>query len=158
MKVNILDNLKNEFVHANIEQIIPKDFDELTVNESFKNFNWTELKINSSEIYKLVYNENILGLIQFFHERLFNRLELNKLELSVENIGRGKKYDNIAGCLIAFTCLSSLKNHSGEVFIMPTKTTKSHYIEKYGFNPFNEYYVKSDRLNSERLIQKYLIN
>lgn len=83
-------------------------------------------------------------------------MEVTKIELSVENRGKNKKYDYIAGCLIAYACLITMKADDRDLGIFYTRATKSIYIEKYGMIPYDNYYVKSSKGNSKRLIDKYL--
>lgn len=156
MKVRIFELAKAEYTEAEIIRMNPDDYDEVISSERFEKFDWNDLRMNVEEIYKLVKNETILGLIFFFHETLFNKLEINKLEVSKENVGKDKQYDCIAGCLLAFASLHSLKYLSGEIYVMYKREVKHIYIGKYGFTPYDEYYVKSDRANSVELVSKYL--
>ncbi len=95
--------------------------------------------------------------MQFGIENVFqNVMELTKIELSVENRGRNKKYDYIAGCLIAYACLITKKSGNRDMGIFYNKATKSIYIEKYGMMSYDEFYVKSSIENSNKLIGKYL--
>lgn len=156
MKVRIFELAKAEYTEAEIMRMNPNDYDEVISSERFEKFDWNDLRMNVEEIYKLVKNETILGLIFFFHETLLNKLEINKLEVSKENVGKDKQYDCIAGCLLAFASLHSLKYLSGEIYVMYKREVKHIYIGKYGFTPYDEYYVKSDRANSVELVSKYL--
>jgi hypothetical protein len=64
-------------------------------------------------------------------------VEIVCLELSKGNVGRGKKIDWIAGCLIAFAVEKSVAfGHRGAVFLKPKTRLIRHYMEKYGFYHF----------------------
>lgn len=132
------------------------DFDVIEKDKKFNSFKWNELRMNTSEVFKLTMDNSILGLVYFFHEPIQNIIELNKIEVNNENVGNKKRFDYIAGCLIAFVCLQALNKMSGEVFIFYTSASKSIYLNKYGMQEFNQFYVKSNRLNSIKLVKRYL--
>ena len=157
MKVRIHNKENGKLYSAAITRMNKKDFDKIVISKDFHVFKWDELRQNNGEIFKLAKGANILGLLQFFHEKkIFNIIELSKLESSRENVGSNKRYDKIAGCLIAFTCFQSLTKFTGEVFIFCTKKTRDIYLNSYGMQPWDDYYVKSDKKNSIRLVAEYL--
>lgn len=69
-----------------------------------------------------------------------------------------KRYDNVAGCLLAFTCrLAFKKGYEGYVSLYSKTELTEYYKNKYGFREFgNNLYTELS--NSERLIQKHLKN
>jgi hypothetical protein len=93
-----------------------------------------------------------------------NAIEVELLEVSVENMGPGKKLDHVAGCLIAFACRESFKRgHDGCIFLIPKTQLIEHYQAKYGFHympwktearPEGFMILYDD--GSRRLIRKYL--
>jgi hypothetical protein len=61
---------------------------------------------------------------------------MNNLEVAPQNYGKNKKYDMVAGCLIAFACRFSLiygKNAYAGFLAFDSKTQLiEYYCEKYG--------------------------
>lgn len=161
MNVQILEIATSEFVEARISAITTEDLIELSKSKKgdgrFPNFDWADVgKICIDEVYKLEINGAILGLIQFFHERKIKKtIEIYKLEVSKENVGKGKIYDRIAGCLIAYACLAA-QEFSGDLYLFYKRIVKQIYVEKYGMQEHNNFYVLSDQTNCASLIKKYL--
>lgn len=156
MNVNILNKETGNLCRATITKVRLQDFDKIT-DDRFDTFKWQEFRRDYTGIFKLMKDGIILGLMQFTYENVFVQIkELTKLELSVENRGANKKYDYIAGCLIAYACLKTVKSSKWDMGIYYSRKTKHIYINKYGMVPFDEYYVQSTRDNSLRLINKYL--
>ncbi len=158
MKVYIRNRENGKQYRATITKMREKDFDKIKSSNQFDKFEWSGLITNRGEVFKLVKSGAILGLMQFARYDIWTEevFELTKLELSKENRRTSKKYENIAGCLIAYACLKSIKTFTGEIAIYYSKETKAHYIARYGMTAHDEYYVKSDKINSMRLIKEYL--
>lgn len=95
-------------------------------------FDWKTEK--SNDVYKLILQDEILGLMPCLHHRNEERIEIVLLAVSKENRGRNKKYDRIAGNLIAFACKEVMKHHGidGCVSLVPKTQLKQHYSECYG--------------------------
>lgn len=96
-------------------------------------FNWKEEKNYS--VYKLYIkgNDKILGLVSLETFLDESRIEIRLLAVSKENMGKNKKYDHIAGNLIAFVCIQSIKEF-GEwacVSLIPKTELIKHYKKKY---------------------------
>jgi hypothetical protein len=115
-----------------ISEAEEKDF-KLLVKKRFS-FSWKLFK-NSSAIYKLeIAGENdilvVIGLIDVPEEK---RIEIKLLASSSENIGRGKIYEGIAGCLIAFACRLAVTKYGAEacVSLVPKTKLVKHYMEEY---------------------------
>jgi len=122
----------NENKLVNVQEIADVDFKQITVKRYL--FNWKRLK-SECKIYKLVLtdSEDILGLIALVDYTQEERTEIKLLGLSVENIGKGKRYDRIAGCLIAFAgkeATRKFKNYPA-LSLMPKTEIRQHYINKY---------------------------
>jgi len=110
------------------------------------------------EIYKLVISrtDEILGLLSLERIPSELRIEIRLLEITEENIGSKKKYDKIAGILIAFACKESFQNgFFGFISLVPKTKLIKHYIKNYGFKQFGRH-VAIELKNSELLINKYL--
>lgn len=135
-----------------IEHINLSDLVELHTFE----FDWS--KESKYETYKLslASNRQILGLVSI--ERIVEelRIEVRLLEISIENVGRRKKYDGIAGILLAFACKESFKSgFYGFVSLIPKTGLINHYKEKYGFKQFGRH-MAIELAASELLMKKYL--
>lgn len=138
-----------------IESISTKDFQIIQKSNQFK-FNWSTEK--NYPIYKIRRRteEEILGLISIIDIPSELRLEIHLLEISTDNIGKKKKVDRLAGCLIAHVCnLAFQKDYDGFVSLISKTEIEKIYKEKYGFiKQGNHLFTQLD--NSESLINKYL--
>jgi hypothetical protein len=157
----------NEALEAVIEPVNNKDFTTIKKSKnSFNKFDWD--KHQKQEVFKirLKSDETILGVICLIDhtDKATNAIEIDLLEVSSENVGLKKKFDNIAGCLIAIACTESFKRgHDGYVFLKPKTNLRKHYNSKYGFQYIPiiseerpEGLMVLDEDASRRLIQKFL--
>ena len=73
-------------------------------------FMWKKFK-NTTTVYKLQIEgeDSILGVIDLIYWLGEERMEIKLLATSVENIGKEKISNGIAGCLIAFACRSAVE-------------------------------------------------
>lgn len=115
-----------------VREVEDADFKQITVKRYL--FNWKKLK-DECKIYKLtlIDGEDILGLIALVDCAEEERTEIKLLTSSVENIGREKQYDRIAGCLIAFAgkeAIKKFKNYPA-LSLIPKTELRQHYITKY---------------------------
>jgi len=129
----IIDRITNERHLVHVLPIENDDFKKLTVKRY--SFNWKKLR-NESVVYKLklVNGDDILGLIGLVDYPAEERTEIKLLASSAENMGRGKKYERIAGCLIAFAgreAVQKFKNYPA-LSLIPKTELRQHYISKYG--------------------------
>ena len=116
-----------------ITKIREADLKRLTKSRYY--FDWSGTS-KEAEVYTLsiLDDEDILGAIAILKFPSEFRYEIKLLASSKENVGEGKIYEGIAGCLIAFTCRACL-NEYGElscVSLVPKTKLKPHYIRKYG--------------------------
>jgi signal-transduction protein with cAMP-binding, CBS, and nucleotidyltransferase domain len=107
------------------------DFKSLT--QSRYAFDWTKEK--KEEVYKLVLQgqKDILGLISI--ERIPSewRIHIRLLTVSIENKGKGKTLENIAGNLIAYIAKIAVADF-GEmacISLRPKSAIAQHYVDKY---------------------------
>jgi hypothetical protein len=117
--------------------ILPVEIDEFkTLRKDRYFFDWRIEK--NQEVYKLLIkgSSDILGLVSIERVpqewRIHNRL----LTVSKENKGNEKKYDKIAGNLIAFVAKIAIREF-GElacVSLRPKSQIAQHYIDKYNMN------------------------
>lgn len=116
-------------------------------------FNWTIESAFDVYFLCLEQNEEILGIASNKEYASELRLHLNLLELAKENQGRSKKYEGVAGCLIAKGCLNSfLKGYSGFLSLIPKTQLIQHYQKVYGFRAYGRQLAISNE-NSMTLIK-----
>jgi len=130
----IIDTETGQSHKVVIEPVESGDFKILTKKRYF--FDWRE-EIDY-EIFKLriLDSSDILGLVSCERIPQEWRIHLRLLTVSHENKGREKKYQNIAGNLIAFISKIAVKEYAefACVSLTPTGIIARHYIEKYGKN------------------------
>ena len=87
-------------------------------------------------------------------------LIMDALELAHHNIGlKNKRYDYVAGCLIAFACRESFKldgNYKGFLTFVSKTNLIEWYAKKYGAELALGQRMFIDWKNGEKLIEKYL--
>jgi hypothetical protein len=114
-----------------IVPVIPLDYQEISKSRFW--FNWNEEILN--EVYKLRIKEtkDILGLISLESIQRESRIEIRLLAVSRENRGENKKFDHIAGNLIAFACIraTTLFGEWACVSLTPKTLLINHYMKKY---------------------------
>ncbi len=124
------------------------------------NFDWLELfKTSNSKTYVLTTDKDeIQGAMNLlFNEEL---LIMNALELNPQNIGTNKKYDHVAGCLIATACKESFTlkgEYMGYVSFVSKTALIQLYKSKYKamqIGSSNRMYFDLNACNE--LINKYL--
>lgn len=122
-------------------------------------FDWKQASKNCL-VYKLslAESEDILGLIGLIEIPSENRIEIALICVSKENKGRSKKYDGIAGCLIAFACRMALENFGFDacVSLIPKTELKSHYINKYKMKDGGWQIYLDGKLLKETTIKYYI--
>jgi hypothetical protein len=77
--------------------------------------------------------EDILGVMGVVDVPGDKRMEIKLLANSIDNRGRNKIYEGIAGCLIAFACNLSLDKYDLDacVSLVPKTELIKHYMGKY---------------------------
>jgi hypothetical protein len=165
--MELLNTSTEENLEAVIEPVSSKDFRIIRKSkERFDKFDWNVYR--KEEVYniRLVTDDIILGLMCLIDhtDDETNAIEIELLEVSKENIGSKKKFDYIAGCLIAYACRESFKRgHDGCVFLTPKTSLLAHYPAKYGFHymplktakRMDGFMILYDE-GARRLIKKYL--
>lgn len=156
--IYILDNIKKELVEAEIipltGDLIPKKKDEWL-------FDWSKITNSGGQIFGLRTKkspDNIEGAILLKIE--FDMLIMDLLEIAPHNLGKNKKrYDYVAGCLIAYACRESFKitgDYQGFVtFVAKTDLIKL-YKEKYGAEIASGQRMFIDINAGHKLIKEYL--
>ncbi len=118
-------------------EILPiqhSDYKFLTIKRY--SFNWKKEK--EKEVYKLIIKgqNDILGLISIETIHAEWRIHIGLLCVSKENVGKAKKFENIAGNLISFVAKIAVKEF-GEfacVSLRPKTAIAQHYIDAYKMN------------------------
>jgi hypothetical protein len=117
--------------------ILPVEIDEFkTLRKDRYFFDWKIEK--NQEVFKLLIkgSSDILGLVSIERIPQEWRIHIRLLTVSKENKGNEKKYDKIAGNLIAFVAKIAIREF-GElacVSLRPKSQIAQHYIEKYNMN------------------------
>jgi hypothetical protein len=126
----LIEVLTNKRFDVKIELVEEQDYKQITKSKYY--FNWKTERENF--VYKLIYKDNILGLVSLVNVLADKRIEINLLSVSKENRGDKKQFDRITGTLIAFTCKVAIKFYGIEacVSLVPKTSLKQHYIKKYG--------------------------
>ncbi|GAO31350.1 hypothetical protein [Geofilum rubicundum] len=157
--IYILDLQNDQLVKAEI--VVPEP-NEIPLKKDGWNFNWREL---SKEINSRIFILRSIGLYPGVEGALQLKTEnemlvMNVLEIAPHNIGRkSKKYDYVAGCLIAFACKESfkLKSDYKEFLTFMSKTSLiKWYSEKYGASVGLGQRMYIDSENGLKLINEYL--
>ncbi|MBI4946043.1 MAG: N-acetyltransferase [Bacteroidetes bacterium] len=130
--MHIIERITGKRHTVVIEPVVEEDYKTITKRKYF--FNWkTEKK---HKLYKLRRGDSdiILGLISMLNEKRESRIEIRLLAVSVENRGKNRQYERIAGTLIGYACREAMKCYGTEgcVSLVPKTELKKHYINQYG--------------------------
>lgn len=125
-------------------------------------FDWNQLvkeKNTSTYLLKLKNNpHSIEGLLQLKIES--DMLILNLIEIAPHNFSSSnKKFDDVAGCLIAFACRESFKidgNYRGYLTFTSKTNLIEWYKDKYGATQVLGQQMFIDDVMGLKLIEKYL--
>jgi len=160
MEVKILE-LRTE--KERVGQISKAAFKELPIKKDGWQFNWKNLsKVEGGEIYKLTLRtespdvEGVIMLTLMNDEMLY----MNTVEVAPHNYGAKGKYENVAGCLIAFGCLKSFELSKNNYKGYLTFESKTELIELY-HRKYGAVLVSGQRMfitpeTGLELIEKYL--
>ncbi len=129
--MNIKEVSTNKIFPIDIIPIEKADYKALGKRRYF--FDWKEEQ--NEEVYKLVIQgeKTILGLISLERIPSELRVHIRLLTVSKENKGNKKKFDKIAGNLIAHAAKIAVAEYGewGCVSLKPKTEIARHYIEKY---------------------------
>ncbi|RMG26525.1 MAG: hypothetical protein D6730_08930 [Bacteroidetes bacterium] len=160
MKINLIDGETAAVVEAIIEQA---DQTDMPLRKDGWQFKWQKLcKVEGALFYKVVTLkepqkvEGLMMLTLMFGEMLY----MNNIEVSPWNYSSNGKYENIAGCLLAYACYKSFElgrgNYLGFLsFDSKTKLIKL-YQRKYGAIHASGHKMFFDPAGGKALISKYL--
>jgi hypothetical protein len=126
------------------------------------NFNWRIATKNyPNTTYCLIDHkyQQIQGAIQL--RIIDGMLIMEIIELAPENIGSKRKFQNVAGCLIAFACKEAIKlktEYKGYLTFVAKTELIELYKQKYNATQTIGHRMYIDPFNGEKLIIKYLEN
>ena len=156
--MRIKNRKTREYRKVKVDSLEKGDQKKIRQSDQFE-FDWKVEKKKKNDLYKLYLldeKDEILGLLSLKDVKSELRIHINLIEISSNNIGRGKKYDRIAGCLIAYACqLSFDKSYDGFVSLVPKSRLIDHYCKEYGFEQFGRQ-LGLGYESSVQLIKKYL--
>lgn len=153
--MKIVHKKSGKLVEAVIELVEDEDWKVIERDKRF-GFKWIKEKSQIVHKIRLSVEKRILGLLSIEDIPKELRLHIRLIEVNANDIGRQKEYENIAGCLIAFTCKQSFKkNYDGFVSLYSKTELRKLYTEKYGFQELGMN-LYTELSNSEELIKKYL--
>ena len=123
----------NRRLPVTIEKVTDIDFKSITVKRFA--FNW---KLERSRtVYKLSLKgtSDILGLMALNFVNEEQRIEIKLLAVAIEQVGRNKTMDRIAGNLLAYAARLAVKHFGAwaAISLIPKTALKQHYMDKYGF-------------------------
>jgi hypothetical protein len=129
----IVDLATGQKLTVAISSVENKDFKQITKKRY--SFDWKKER-GVADIFKLTIlgRPDILGLVAIVDFPSELRLQIHLICASAENIGRGKQYRGIVGCLIAFVGQQALKKYAGLacVSLLPKTELRSYYKREYG--------------------------
>lgn len=155
----VLDNFNNKLIES---EIVPIDKKTVPLKRYGWNFNWRQLSRaqNAQTFILRTLNspEQIEGALQLKIE--YDMLVMDALELAPHNIGRtNKRYDYVAGCLIAYACRESFNivgDYKGFLTFVSKTNLIKWYSDKYGAELALGQRMFIDWETGKRLIEKYL--
>ncbi len=129
--MTIVERLTGETYDVEIIPINVKDYNSITKSKFW--FDWKKEK--KFQVYKIQIKrtDEILGLISIDILHNESRIEIRLLAVSIENRGNTKKYTNIAGNLIAFAGIQSIKlfGDLACISLVPKTELVNHYKKEY---------------------------
>ena len=132
--MNIVEVSTVKIIPVEVVPIDSRDYKILAPNRYY--FDWNKEKTH--EVYKLIESDakDILGLVSIEKFPVEWRVHIRLLTVSKENMGRTKKYDKIAGNLIAHVAKIALAEYGvlACVSLRPKSQLIKHYMTKYNMN------------------------
>ena len=138
---------------VSIELINQLDFKEITKKRY--SFNWKAEK--EQTIYKILKDQtDILGLMSIEYYKSESRIHVRLLAVSIENKGKGKLYERIAGTLLAFAARDAIKlfGFKAAISLTPKTSLGQYYMDEYGFEQAGTSLFMEGR-NLQELLKTY---
>ncbi len=141
---------------ASISPLEDADFKQITKKSYF--FDWKKEK-GTADLFKLTSlgESEILGLLALIDFPREFRMQIHLLCVSRENHGKTKKYEGIAGTLIAFAARTAIRKYFEQacISLLPKTELRAHYKSKYGMMDGGpQLFLEGARLYA--IIKKYL--
>ncbi len=157
--IYILDRINGKLIKS---EIVPIDKRKIPLKKDGWNFNWRQLSKEENGqtfILRTINSPNqVEAALQLKFE--YDMLVMDALELAPHNVGqKNKRYDYVAGCLIAFACRESFKiegDYKGFLTFVSKTNLIEWYAKKYGAELALGQRMFIDWENGEKLIEKYL--
>ncbi|PQJ11706.1 N-acetyltransferase [Flavipsychrobacter stenotrophus] len=132
MSVYVIEPQTNQKHKADVLIVDSNDYKIITAKQFF--FQWKKERAPAITYKLVILNEQLLGVISLIRYDSEYRIEIKLLAVSTDNKGKSKKYDRVAGCLIAFAASEALTLYGelGCVSLIPKTELKQHYIRQYG--------------------------
>ncbi|MBO9613112.1 MAG: N-acetyltransferase [Dyadobacter sp.] len=147
------DKLTGERLPAVISRLSRKEV--MLVGKKQFHFDWKTEALYEVYGLKLVRSREILGLISLDYQASNRAIEIRLIANASEHTGRRKRYERIAGSLIAFACSKSVEaGFGGFVYLRPKTKIIDHYRSEYGFK-YTGFSMIIEGSNSEILINRY---
>lgn len=147
------DILTGERLPATISRLSRKEI--MLINKKQFHFDWS--KETQFEVFalKIERSKEILGIVSIDYQPANRAIEIRLIANAKEHTGTRKRYDRIAGSLIAFACLKSLDaGYDGFVFLRPKTKIIDLYRVKYGFR-YTGFSMISEEFNTRLIINQY---
>lgn len=160
MEISLKDAETGESFEGQILESFPN---EMPLKKDGWQFTWRKLaKVEGAQFFRITLNkspkeiEGVLMITLINDEMLY----MNNLEIAPHNYGRKGKYENVAGCLIAFACKKSFelgKGHYLGFLSFESKTELiSLYQDKYGATWVMGQKMLIDPIRGKQLMNEYL--
>jgi len=155
----IFDKQTNRLIEA---EIVLGTSKEMPVKKNGWNFTWrTIIKRKETETYILRLKSNITSIQGVLHlKKLEGMLIMDLVEIAPHNIGqKNKRYDYVAGCLIAFACRESFKlesSYKGFVTFESKTCLINWYKENYFAQIATGQKIFIEPIDGEKLINTFL--
>jgi len=152
----IIEVATSRKLKASVTPLANADFKQITKKRCF--FDWKKEK-GVSDLFKLTLQgkSEILGLLALIDFPQEFRVQIHLLCVSRENLGKEKKYEGIAGSLIAFAGRVAITKYFEQacVSLLPKTELRSYYKNKYGMMDGGpQLFLEGGKL--QELIKKYL--
>lgn len=148
------DTLTGERLPAVISRL---STEEIALLDNSNRFDFEWRRQLQFEIFGLRLNisQEVIGLISLERQPKNLAIEIKLIANAREHLGSKKRYDRIAGSLIAFACQRSFdSDFDGFVYLKPKTSIIRHYRQKYGFSDTGNN-LFSDTNNSKQIIKEY---
>ncbi|MGP8216514.1 MAG: N-acetyltransferase [Bacteroidia bacterium] len=127
----IIEKATGKKYPVTIEQAGKADYKRLSKEKYV--FNWKKEKKHNVFKLRRTANEDILGALSLQGHEKEKRVEIRLLSVAEDSMGKNKKYERIAGTLIAYACREAVKLYGTDatVSFIPVDGLKKYYINKY---------------------------